>query len=192
MLKATHLSFAQPDHGWIKKKRVEIWSLKRYCSASRYSGGGCFSCSCHNCTSYLLPLPTEKDIKCWRYFLNYRMQYPSKFKFDWIFWLVVSGPPPNVQESDASSLTTRITRFTYSQVTTMTNNFQRAIGEGGFGSVYLGFVNGAEQVAVKVLSHSSSQGYRQFKAEAFTHKLNLFNENFHNLTTYIHSGLVFR
>ncbi|XP_019095777.1 PREDICTED: probable LRR receptor-like serine/threonine-protein kinase At1g51820 [Camelina sativa] len=84
----------------------------------------------------------------------------------------VSGPPSNVQESDGLptgsselTVTTRIARFTYSQVTTMTNNFQTVIGEGGFGSVYLGFVNGAEQVAVKVLSQSSSQGDSQFRAE---------------------------
>lgn len=47
----------------------------------------------------------------------------------------------------------------------MTNNFQRILGKGGFGIVYYGSVNGTEQVAVKMLSHSSAQGYKQFKAE---------------------------
>jgi len=47
----------------------------------------------------------------------------------------------------------------------MTNNFQRVLGEGGFGVVYHGLINGAEQIAVKVLSQSSAQGYKQFKAE---------------------------
>ncbi|KAL1210929.1 putative LRR receptor-like serine/threonine-protein kinase [Cardamine amara subsp. amara] len=56
-------------------------------------------------------------------------------------------------------------RFTYSEVMIMTNNFQRILGKGGFGMVYHGFVNGTEQVAVKMISHSSSQGYKQFKAE---------------------------
>lgn len=51
----------------------------------------------------------------------------------------------------------------------MTNNFQRILGKGGFGIVYHGFVNGSEQVAVKMLSHSSSQGYKQFKAEVCSH-----------------------
>ena len=35
--------------------------------------------------------------------------------------------------------------------------------------VYHGFVNGTEQVAVKILSHSSSQGYKEFKAEVSSH-----------------------
>lgn len=47
----------------------------------------------------------------------------------------------------------------------MTNNLERVIGEGGFGIVYHGYLNDTEQVAVKVLSPSSSQGYKQFKAE---------------------------
>jgi len=47
----------------------------------------------------------------------------------------------------------------------MTNNFERVIGEGGFGVVYHGYLNDSEQVAVKVLSPSSSQGYKEFKAE---------------------------
>lgn len=49
----------------------------------------------------------------------------------------------------------------------MTNNFQRVLGKGGFGMVYHGTVNGHEQVAVKVLSQSSTQGYKEFKAEVF-------------------------
>jgi len=49
----------------------------------------------------------------------------------------------------------------------MTNNFQRALGEGGFGVVYHGYLNGSEQVAVKLLSQSSVQGYKEFKAEVW-------------------------
>ncbi|XP_019102059.1 PREDICTED: putative receptor-like protein kinase At3g46340 isoform X3 [Camelina sativa] len=56
-------------------------------------------------------------------------------------------------------------RFTYSEVVEMTKKFQKTLGEGGFGTVYYGNLNGSEQVAVKVLSKSSSQGYKHFKAE---------------------------
>ncbi|XP_024007358.1 probable LRR receptor-like serine/threonine-protein kinase At4g20450 isoform X2 [Eutrema salsugineum] len=55
--------------------------------------------------------------------------------------------------------------FTYGEVKEMTDNFARVIGEGGFGIVYHGYLNRDEQVAAKVLSQSSAQGYEQFKAE---------------------------
>jgi len=56
-------------------------------------------------------------------------------------------------------------RFTYSEVVQVTKNFQRVLGKGGFGMVYHGTVKGSEQVAVKVLSQSSTQGSKEFKAE---------------------------
>uniref|UniRef100_A0A7N0TW17 Protein kinase domain-containing protein n=1 Tax=Kalanchoe fedtschenkoi TaxID=63787 RepID=A0A7N0TW17_KALFE len=70
--------------------------------------------------------------------------------------------------------------FTYSQVLTMTRNFERVIGKGGFGTVYHGDLNGT-QVAVKMLSASSSQGYKEFQAEA---KL-LMRVHHRNLTSLI-------
>ncbi|GLU22340.1 hypothetical protein SLE2022_384220 [Rubroshorea leprosula] len=56
--------------------------------------------------------------------------------------------------------------FTYSQIANITSNFTMVIGEGGFGKVYLGTLNDGSQVAVKVLSSSSKQGYKEFQAEA--------------------------
>ncbi|XP_056867314.1 receptor-like protein kinase At3g21340 isoform X4 [Raphanus sativus] len=67
--------------------------------------------------------------------------------------------------SSEPAIMTKNKRFTYSEVVTMTNNFERVLGKGGFGMVYHGTVSGTEQVAVKMLSHSSSQGYKEFKAE---------------------------
>ncbi|KAL9293984.1 putative receptor-like protein kinaseRLK-Pelle-LRR-I-1 family [Arabidopsis thaliana] len=60
---------------------------------------------------------------------------------------------------------TKKKRFTYSEVMEMTKNLQRPLGEGGFGVVYHGDLNGSEQVAVKLLSQTSAQGYKEFKAE---------------------------
>ncbi|CDY15619.1 BnaA08g29030D [Brassica napus] len=62
------------------------------------------------------------------------------------------------------SLEMKNRRFTYSEVKEMTNNFQVVLGKGGFGVVCHGYLNN-EHVAVKVLSQSSTQGYKEFKTE---------------------------
>ncbi|XP_028763319.1 receptor-like protein kinase At3g21340 [Neltuma alba] len=56
--------------------------------------------------------------------------------------------------------------FSYSEVLRITNNFETAIGEGGFGKVYLGTLEDATKVAVKLLSPSSRQGFKEFQLEA--------------------------
>ncbi|CAB79045.1 receptor protein kinase-like protein [Arabidopsis thaliana] len=68
-------------------------------------------------------------------------------------------------KASRSSMVANKRSYTYEEVAVITNNFERPLGEGGFGVVYHGNVNDNEQVAVKVLSESSAQGYKQFKAE---------------------------
>lgn len=72
---------------------------------------------------------------------------------------------PSDGRSSEPAIMTKNKKFTYSDVITMTNNFQKILGKGGFGIVYYGSVNGTEEVAVKMLIQSSTQGYKQFKAE---------------------------
>ncbi|KAF7843438.1 putative LRR receptor-like serine/threonine-protein kinase [Senna tora] len=55
-------------------------------------------------------------------------------------------------------------QFTYDEVKSISNNFGRMLGTGGFGTVYHGYI-GNTQVAVKMLS-PSAHGYLQFQAEA--------------------------
>ncbi|KFK33319.1 hypothetical protein AALP_AA6G359600 [Arabis alpina] len=76
-------------------------------------------------------------------------------------------PPVDITTTSISGrlIETKRRRFTYPEIVEMTKNFQNALGEGGFGVVYHGYLNVSDQVAVKVLSHSSSQGYKHFKAE---------------------------
>ncbi|KAI4329189.1 hypothetical protein L6164_021481 [Bauhinia variegata] len=57
-------------------------------------------------------------------------------------------------------------QFTYPQLVNITNNFQKLIGKGGFGTVYHGCFSDGTQVAVKMLSLKSPQGSKQFQTEA--------------------------
>ncbi|XP_073108955.1 putative leucine-rich repeat receptor-like serine/threonine-protein kinase At2g19230 isoform X2 [Elaeis guineensis] len=57
-------------------------------------------------------------------------------------------------------------QFTYKDLENITNKFVRIIGQGGFGIVYHGFLENGVQVAVKLCSQSSSQGTKEFLAEA--------------------------
>ena len=67
------------------------------------------------------------------------------------------------RKSKDASLRLENQRFTYAEIIAITNNFETVIGKGGFGVVYHGYVKGAIQVAVKMLSKSSSKGSREFR-----------------------------
>ncbi|XP_044362490.1 putative leucine-rich repeat receptor-like protein kinase At2g19210 [Triticum aestivum] len=56
-------------------------------------------------------------------------------------------------------------RFTYKELEVITNGFERVLGKGGFGRVYDGFLEDGTQVAVKLRSHSSNQGIKEFLTE---------------------------
>ncbi|KAL4625904.1 hypothetical protein ACB092_05G058800 [Castanea dentata] len=65
-----------------------------------------------------------------------------------------------------SNINLKNRQYSYSEVVRATDNFKNTIGEGGFGKVYLGIMRDETQVAIKLLSQSSKQGYKEFKAEA--------------------------
>ena len=56
-------------------------------------------------------------------------------------------------------------KFTYKELKAMTANFKEEIGRGGFGSVFLGYLENQSPVAVKMRSKTSSQGDKEFLAE---------------------------
>ncbi|PQP92361.1 receptor-like protein kinase [Prunus yedoensis var. nudiflora] len=73
---------------------------------------------------------------------------------------------PQQPNNQVDSFESKKRQFTYSDVLRITNNFQtKVLGRGGFGKVYHGYVDDT-QVAVKMLSPTSGQGYQQFQAEA--------------------------
>ncbi|RWR96278.1 putative leucine-rich repeat receptor-like serine/threonine-protein kinase [Cinnamomum micranthum f. kanehirae] len=76
----------------------------------------------------------------------------------------------NNQYAEIGSLPFENRQFTYAEVLSMTNNFQRCIGKGGFGTVYHGQMTDGTHVAVKMLSPGSikspCQGSKEFQNEA--------------------------
>ncbi|RLM86685.1 putative LRR receptor-like serine/threonine-protein kinase [Panicum miliaceum] len=56
-------------------------------------------------------------------------------------------------------------RFTYKELENITDNFERLIGQGGFGLVYYGRLEDGTMVAAKMRSESSSHGLDEFLAE---------------------------
>uniref|UniRef100_A0A0D9UY18 Receptor-like serine/threonine-protein kinase n=1 Tax=Leersia perrieri TaxID=77586 RepID=A0A0D9UY18_9ORYZ len=78
-------------------------------------------------------------------------------------------------EDDFADLPGTTTRFTFKILKAATNDFSSKLGEGGFGSVFLGKL-GNEMVAVKLLDRAG-QGKKDFLAEVHTigniHHLNL-------------------
>ncbi|KAM0960679.1 hypothetical protein ACFX2I_025590 [Malus domestica] len=94
----------------------------------------------------------------------------------------VSHQPNNQVDSFES----KKRQFTYSDVLKITNNFQTIIGRGGFGNVYHGFVDDT-QVAVKMLSPTSGQGYQQFQAEVKL-LIRVHHRNLTSLVGYCNEG----
>ncbi|RLN07294.1 hypothetical protein C2845_PM11G14540 [Panicum miliaceum] len=73
--------------------------------------------------------------------------------------------------------------FSYRELKHITNNFSQEIGKGGFGAAFLGYLENGNPVAVKVRSESSSQGGKEFLAEA-QHLTRIHHKNLVSLIGY--------
>uniref|UniRef100_A0A0D9Y9N1 non-specific serine/threonine protein kinase n=1 Tax=Oryza glumipatula TaxID=40148 RepID=A0A0D9Y9N1_9ORYZ len=82
---------------------------------------------------------------------------------------------------EETSLHTDTRRFTYTELRTITNNFQSIIGKGGFGTVYHGILGNGEEVAVKVLRETSRALSKDFLPEVQT----LSKVHHKNLVTFL-------
>ncbi|PWA70162.1 leucine-rich repeat transmembrane protein kinase protein [Artemisia annua] len=77
-------------------------------------------------------------------------------------------------------------RFAFSEIQSITDSFSTVIGKGGFGTVFYGSL-GHKQVAVKMLSESSTQGYREFQAEVRL-LMSIHHKNITSLVGYCDEG----
>ncbi|BFG24354.1 hypothetical protein CerSpe_106280 [Prunus speciosa] len=77
---------------------------------------------------------------------------------------MVLGVVAEAKDTIGTSVESTKRQFTYSEIIKITNNFKRILGKGGFGNVYHGYIDNT-QLAIKMLSPSSVQGFQQFLAE---------------------------
>nr|XP_029145157.1 probable LRR receptor-like serine/threonine-protein kinase At4g29180 [Arachis hypogaea] len=77
--------------------------------------------------------------------------------------------------------------FSYSEILNITDNLKTIIGEGGFGKVYLGVLQDHTQAAVKLLSVSSTQGFKEFQSEVELHR-SIRHRNLVSLVGYCDEG----
>ncbi|XP_038890005.1 probable leucine-rich repeat receptor-like protein kinase At2g28990 [Benincasa hispida] len=78
-------------------------------------------------------------------------------------------------------------RYLYADILKMTNHFDTLLGEGGFGKVYYGQISNGTEVAVKMLSPKSGQGYKEFQAEVDI-LLRVHHRNLTSLVGYCNEG----
>ncbi|GJX18488.1 leucine-rich repeat transmembrane protein kinase protein [Tanacetum coccineum] len=95
--------------------------------------------------------------------------------------------PVNADPNDGDGfIEPRNQSFTFLDIQSITESFSIVIRKGGFGTVFYGSI-GNNQVAVKMLSESSSQGYSEFQAEVRL-LMSVHHKNITSLVGYCNEG----
>ena len=76
--------------------------------------------------------------------------------------MVVTGPSHRPIES---GLVPGAQRYSFADITAITNGFTKKIGSGGFGPVHYGRLPNGQEVAIKTLAINSHQGAQEFTNE---------------------------
>ncbi|XP_042438897.1 rust resistance kinase Lr10-like [Zingiber officinale] len=84
------------------------------------------------------------------------------------YWKIIRKPIDSVEKFLQIQQTLTPTRYAYSDIIAMTNHFREKLGQGGFGSVYRGYILGKFPVAVKMLVGSSKFHGEDFISEVST------------------------
>jgi serine/threonine protein kinase len=80
-------------------------------------------------------------------------------------------------------------RFTYNEVSSITNNFNKVIGKGGFGIVYLGSLEDGTKIAVKMINDSSLAKPKGTSSSSLSRASNQFQVEAELLLTVHHRNL---
>ncbi|KFK23989.1 hypothetical protein AALP_AAs48021U000500 [Arabis alpina] len=73
-----------------------------------------------------------------------------------IIWIILRQRKRGANSGPGPLLPTGKRRFTYNEVSSITKNFNKVIGKGAFGIVYLGSLEDGTEIAVKMIKDSSS------------------------------------
>lgn len=136
-----------------------------YCSNSfmRRFRSGPLRCICH-----LLDLQKEATTRysklfCWINLWKFLILECWLHLQTILLGIVVAAKPNDLEEKIMRQNNRNVS---YSEIVSITGNFQQVIGKGGFGKVYSGHLSDGTQVAVKMLSSPSIHGSKQCRTEA--------------------------
>ncbi|GJW49980.1 leucine-rich repeat transmembrane protein kinase protein [Tanacetum coccineum] len=180
MLNLTGNNFARPLPSELLQKSKDRSLLLIIEGISDQDEGSCLKDSCKKKTHSKVVIPVIATIAAVIVLITILA----------IIWIIKRRKPQGleyVQREPGDIIESRNQRFTFLEIQSITNSFNTVIGKGGFGTVFYGSL-GDKQVAVKMLSESSSQGYKEFQAEVRL-LMSVHHKNITSLVGYCDEGI---